>query len=361
MKENSGPLGELNEEQTKTLEAFKSHVRSLGCLETQYDDLYLIRFLRARKFELKETITMWNNFIKWRKDNNIDDYRNFIYGEIDEVKQCYPHGFFRTDKQGRPIYIERLGLLKLQQLFKCTSEDRLIKYIATNLERLINDILPTCAKLNGKKEEQLLVIIDLKGGATKVMTKQVYDLVKTVSTLIQDNYPEILGKMFIVNAPLLWSGNWAMIKPGVDERTRAKITTLAGQFESQLLDAVDAENLPDFLGGKCPVEEYGESMTNEQGPWMVDTDDKGAADDGDGNNNIGEMNMGNFGEEEKDNGDFTNLKEMLAGMNIGKGIKLPPAKKQEEDNDDDQFKGFAQNFKNMIPDTPHHTQMDDDS
>ena len=31
---------------------------------------------------------------------------------------------------------------------------------------------------------------------------------------------------------------------------------------------IDPENLPDFLGGKVSVEEYGENLEKEQGPWV---------------------------------------------------------------------------------------------
>jgi len=45
----------------------------MGCNDPPYDDAYLLRFLRARKFDLAKTLTMWNNFIKWRKENNVDE------------------------------------------------------------------------------------------------------------------------------------------------------------------------------------------------------------------------------------------------------------------------------------------------
>lgn len=40
----------------------------------------------------------------------------------------YPHFYHKTDKKGRPIYIERLGLMKIDEVFKLTTEERLIKH-----------------------------------------------------------------------------------------------------------------------------------------------------------------------------------------------------------------------------------------
>ena len=36
------------------------------------DDFTILRFLRARKFDLKKTMLMFKNFIKWRKEFGTD-------------------------------------------------------------------------------------------------------------------------------------------------------------------------------------------------------------------------------------------------------------------------------------------------
>ncbi len=38
-----------------------------------YDDVYLLRFLRARKFDMKDTTEMWNKYVAWRKDQDVDN------------------------------------------------------------------------------------------------------------------------------------------------------------------------------------------------------------------------------------------------------------------------------------------------
>ena len=39
----------------------------------QFDSGYLVRFLRARKLDLNKTFEMFTAFLKWRKDNNVDE------------------------------------------------------------------------------------------------------------------------------------------------------------------------------------------------------------------------------------------------------------------------------------------------
>ena len=73
---------------------------------------------------------MWFNFIEWRGANNIDNIKLFEFKEIDLVRQNNPHGFYQHDKLGRPILIERLGLINPKELFKITTEERLIRYFS---------------------------------------------------------------------------------------------------------------------------------------------------------------------------------------------------------------------------------------
>lgn len=71
---------------------------------------------------------MFSNFILWRKANDVDNIDEYEFSEIDEVKKLYPHGYHKTDKLGRCIYIERIGQLNLDELFKITTEERLLRY-----------------------------------------------------------------------------------------------------------------------------------------------------------------------------------------------------------------------------------------
>ena len=66
---------DLNQIQYDTLQKFKEKLLSDNTLPdfSTYDDLYLLRFLRARKFDLTKTALMFGNFLKWRSDNQVDE------------------------------------------------------------------------------------------------------------------------------------------------------------------------------------------------------------------------------------------------------------------------------------------------
>jgi CRAL/TRIO, N-terminal domain len=73
-------MGDMSEEQEKALEIFRKYIKDNNITDhPQYDDYYLLRFLRARKFDMDKTILMFTNFMDWRKENDVDnilDVRN---------------------------------------------------------------------------------------------------------------------------------------------------------------------------------------------------------------------------------------------------------------------------------------------
>lgn len=77
-----------------------------------------------------------------------------------------------------------------------------------------------------------------------------------------------MGNMYIVNAPMLFTGVWAVVKGFLDEKTRSKIKIMGGTFKKELLELVESENLPEFLGGTCKCEGLGGCNNSDAGPWQ---------------------------------------------------------------------------------------------
>jgi hypothetical protein len=66
--------------------------------------------------------------------------------------------------------------------------------------------------------------MDLRGFNTGMWNKQTINFVKEAAKIAQDYYPEIMGKFVVCNAPMLFSGMFALVKGWIDEKTRKKIT-----------------------------------------------------------------------------------------------------------------------------------------
>jgi hypothetical protein len=57
--------------------------------------------------------------------------------------------------------------------------------------------------------------------------------------------------MFIVNAPMLFSGIWSMIKIWLDEKTKNKITIIGSGYKADLLKYVKKDYSLTLLKGRC--------------------------------------------------------------------------------------------------------------
>jgi len=259
-------LSNYTPEQLSVLSKLRNHVTKQGAVNPLFDDVFLLRFLKARKFDFNKTCEMWNNYYTWRQEERLEE--PFDFPERDSIKKHFPHMYFKTDKQGRPIYIERLGQLKHKEIWNLTTQERFLKYYARHSERMITEVMPACSEAAGTRIHQAFYIIDLQGMSLKTASSGVLDIAKSLMGMCQKYYPELMGEMYIVNAPMLFSGLWNIIKLWIDDRTKQKIHILGSSYQKKLLEKVDAQNLPDFLGGKATCEEYGQYLNKEQGPWV---------------------------------------------------------------------------------------------
>ncbi|KAL1917368.1 uncharacterized protein VTP21DRAFT_5024 [Calcarisporiella thermophila] len=265
----TGRLDTLTPMQEVALERFRSELQQGGYFDpSRHDDHCLLRFLRARKFDLDATKAMFIACEKWRKEFGVDKLvKEFEFPEAEKIAKIYPRYYHKTDRIGRPIYIEHLGNIDVNELFKITTEDRMLKQFVVGYEKLINQRFVACSAKAGRHIEQSFTIMDLKGVKMMNITT-VLGFVRLTSSIAQDYYPELMGKMYIINAPFLFSSIWALIKPFLDEVTVNKIHILGSRYQSALLKDIDPENLPSYLGGKCTCAEQGGCRSSDAGPWQ---------------------------------------------------------------------------------------------
>jgi len=265
-KPEPGRLGNLTVVQLHTLEKLKKELKDEGhFVEERMNDAMLLRFLRARKFDLVKSKEMLLAAEKWRKEFGVEDIvKNFDFKEKAEVNKYYPQYYHKMDKDGRPVYVERLGKLDFKALYAATTQERLVQRLVFEYEKFLTDRLPACSKACGHPVETSCTILDL-GGVGLSNFFQVKDFVMQASSIGQDRYPETMGKFYIINAPWAFSAVWAVIKPWLDEVTVRKINILGGGYKDELLKQIPAENLPKEFGGACEC--AGGCSMSDTGPW----------------------------------------------------------------------------------------------
>jgi len=237
------------------------------------DDRTLLRFLRARQFNLKAAKQMWKNCVEWRntvEGVGIDElYRKidpWDYPEREHVFNCWPLWFHKTDKKGRPLNVHFFGGINMPNLYKHISPERHWQTVLVNCESLTREVLPATSQALDKPVEGTFVIVDLKGFGLSQFW-QMKNLARQSFQVSQDYFPETMAQLAIVNAPSSFTTIWSFIKPWLAKETVAKVDILGSDYQKVLLNLIDAENLPSSLGGKCTCEEHGGCEKSNAGPW----------------------------------------------------------------------------------------------
>lgn len=256
-------------DEERSVSHFRQELIAKDMLPEKHDDYHtLLRFLKARKFDLSRTIQMWYEMIRWRKEFGTDTIvEDFEFEELDEVLHYYPQGYHGVDKDGRPVYIERLGKIEPSKLMHITTLDRYLKYHVQEFEKAFMEKFPACSIAAKRHINTTTTILDVQGVGLKHWCKTVRDLVTSIQKIDGDYYPETLHQMFIVNAGPGFKLLWNTVKGFLDPKTTAKIHLLGTKYQSRLLEAIDASQLPEFLGGLCTCCDAGGCLMSNRGPW----------------------------------------------------------------------------------------------
>ncbi|KHN34945.1 Sec14 cytosolic factor [Glycine soja] len=217
------------------VDSFREMLLREGLLPPKHNDYHtLLRFLRMRDFDMSKSKEMFQNYLKWRKDFRVDVLpKEFNFTEYDEVKKCYPHGYHGVDRYGRPVYIERIGMVDLNKLGQVTTFERFIKHHVSEQEKTLKVRFPACSLAAKRHIASTTSILDVNGVGISNFSKPARYLFMEIQKIDSCYYPEVLGSNYL----------------------------------SVLLEAIDPSNLPTFLGGNCTCSDYGGCLMSDRGPW----------------------------------------------------------------------------------------------
>ncbi|KAL8146204.1 hypothetical protein AgCh_004084 [Apium graveolens] len=159
--------------------------------------------------------------------------KDFNFVELDEVRKYYCHGHHGVDKEGRPVYIERVGKVDASKLMQVTTWDRLVKYHVQDFEKRVLIKFPACSISARRNIDSSTVILDVQGADPKKFAGCIGVIMDRMRLIDTNYYPEVLGK----------------------------------KYQNKLLEVIDKSELPEFLGGCCTCMDQGGCLRSDKGPW----------------------------------------------------------------------------------------------
>lgn len=240
------------------------------------DKAVLLRFLRARRLDQAAALEQLEEAMKWRAEVGADTVLDKPAPKAALMKQLVPHAFLGTDKEGRPLYVERTGQIDVPRLLNLMNPSELELNHTAGYEHQLRRCRQNSVR-EGRLISDCCSIMDLNG--LSMAAKKGMDALKAQSKTDERVYPETIGHIFVVNAPWIFGVLWKVVRHWMDDNTRAKIHILGGDYKERLLEYIDADQLPVEYGGTSDavvpaayeaadlsVEEYDPELTEEVVP-----------------------------------------------------------------------------------------------
>ncbi|XP_044249388.1 protein real-time isoform X3 [Drosophila takahashii] len=119
-------LGQLSPMQESKLLELRKMLDGVDDLEQVPSYQTILRFLAARDWHVSQAFAMLRDSLRWRREHRIDLLLS-EYSKPAVVVEHFPGGWHHIDKDGRPIYILRLGHMDVKGLLKSLGMDGLLR------------------------------------------------------------------------------------------------------------------------------------------------------------------------------------------------------------------------------------------
>jgi hypothetical protein len=267
--ENQGYPGYLTEDEYSIFEQFRKEVfsRNQEFRDTLFSfqsanehEVYaMCRWLRARKYNLKDTIQMVEEATtcsSLARSNNFypnPSTKDALGCDIAFYIKQYPQVYYGHAKNGCPVFYSKPALMDINSIECLTSVKGIINYHWNAMMHAYANKLKEQYESSSStfKRYECVCILDLKHLTTAQLSKRPLNLIKIQSAIDSLCFPETLNHMSIINAPSFFTFTWKLIRTYIDARTANKIS-MVGTNKDAIL-----KNLTKIVSREELVADYG--------------------------------------------------------------------------------------------------------
>ncbi|XP_021957682.1 SEC14-like protein 2 isoform X1 [Folsomia candida] len=240
----------VSEHETRLVQELRKRTSDLNLAQEYVKDKNLVRFLRARRQSITPAEQMLRKNHVWLKENDVDA----IVSKPDPpgwgVNGLFPWHICGFDKNDNPVIVLKFGAWDVKSVVSNQRED-FMSYAIKTMELCAR----SCAHSTREKSwmGQLVGIYDFKDlSFSQMRCFEVIQITMQASQLFDSNYPELLGRGFVVNAPMTFQILWKLICPVMDDKTARKITVLGSDTDimrNEIGKYVPFAEFPKMYGG----------------------------------------------------------------------------------------------------------------
>ena len=258
---HTGQPGDCSPEQERCLTEIRDYVESTySHFKSQtIDDWFLLKFCRARKFNLKKVMLMLDKYFEFHQTHDVSNILQATnkVPEYTKILSDNRHkSWFGFTKDGTPFEVNSRNHWNDENIVNGVPVEPYKQHFIKDCEEAQKVVLPIASKIAGRRIDKFSVLFDLKDASIKQFFQTKIRNYLNIETLICEQfYPECLGKLWVINCPWYISSIYALFKPMLAEETKKKIFILGSNYAEELAKDIDLDQLPEFIGG-TKIDEY---------------------------------------------------------------------------------------------------------
>ncbi|ODM94172.1 SEC14-like protein 2 [Orchesella cincta] len=238
---------QLTPEQRMMLDKFKAMVSSK--LEQDYmkDDIYLLRWLRAKDYDVKEADKLLNENLRWRKEKNMDTIHQEDWSDM---TKDYPYHIGGFDKENRPLGTVSIRDWDIRKTALQGKLPRLQRY----MDKLMDEISMKVVRLRseGMNVTRWVLLTNVEGfNVVQHACSSCTPLWVNFLRSYEMHFPGTADSIIAINAPETFNLLLRLLKPSIPAASRETVKILGTNKKAWMA------NLDEIISRDQRTKEYG--------------------------------------------------------------------------------------------------------